>query len=106
MATRPSLTGRPERRYGYWTAQDGELLRCPHCGTSEIATRPRSGVLLKLLRLFFVDPFRCLRCQREFFSFALLRANLRLRESGAQPARDVERTASDSEKPMSGSGPA
>jgi hypothetical protein len=87
------LTGPPERRYGYRTAQDGDLLRCPHCGISEIATRPRSGIFLKLLRLLFVDPFRCLRCQREFFMFAFMGTDLRLREL----ARDDDPSASSDE---------
>ncbi len=69
-------------------AQDDEL-RCPHCGSTEIATRPRSGVFLKLFRLF-LDPFECVLCHREFLVFGFFREpNLRLREPSTQPARDV-----------------
>ena len=78
-------------------AQDDEL-RCPHCGSTEIATRPRSGVFLKLFRLF-LDPFECVLCHREFLVFGFFREpNLRLREPGTQPARDVAKadTASPS----------
>jgi hypothetical protein len=64
-------------------------LRCPRCGSDDIATRPRAGVLLKLLRL--IDPFECRSCHRAFVAFTFsLDGDLRQRLWDEEPVSPDE----------------